>query len=86
MCARLGLDLKTVHRSLRAASPDDLHGPRRTSLDPYKADRAGARTSSSVRLTSILAQEIELKSGDPEAEAASTPPGDRQVEVAEAGL
>jgi len=41
ICARLGLDLKTVHRFLRAASPDDLLGPRPTSLDPYKAYLAG---------------------------------------------
>jgi hypothetical protein len=39
-----------------------------------------------VPLTSILAQEVQLKSGDPEPQAASAPPGDRQVEVAEAGL
>src|SRR6266699_5867537 len=37
-------------------------------------------------LASILAQEIRLKSGDPEPQAATSPPRDRQVEVAEAGL
>ncbi len=37
ICDRLGLDLKTVHRYLRAASPDDLLAPRATSLDPYKS-------------------------------------------------
>jgi transposase len=36
ICERLGLDLKTVHRYLRAASPEDLLAPRPTSLDPYK--------------------------------------------------
>jgi hypothetical protein len=36
VCERLGLDLKTVHRYVRAASPEDLLAPRATSLDPYK--------------------------------------------------
>jgi transposase len=34
ICERLGLDLKTVHRYLRAANPEDLLAPRPTSLDP----------------------------------------------------
>jgi hypothetical protein len=37
ICERLGLDLKTVHRYIRAASPEDLLAPRPTPLDPYKA-------------------------------------------------
>jgi transposase len=37
ICERLGLDLKTLHRYVRAASPEDLLAPRATSLDPYKS-------------------------------------------------
>jgi transposase len=41
ICDRLGLDLKTVHRYLRTASPEDLLAPRSTSLDRYKSYLAG---------------------------------------------
>lgn len=37
ICERLGRDLKTLHRYVRAASPEDLLAPRATSLDPYKS-------------------------------------------------
>lgn len=37
ICERLCLGLKTAHRYLRAASPEDLLAPRSTSLDPYKS-------------------------------------------------
>jgi transposase len=63
ICERLGLDLKTLHRYVRAASPEDLLAPRPTSPDPHKAYLARRYAEGCTDGARLWAEVLELGYG-----------------------